>query len=211
VIRINSFLQLARSRRSVREYKRDAVPDDALRQLVEAARWAPTALNTQPWEFIVVTDAEVKSAIARHARYFGMRWPQIDEAPALVVVCARRVTPFTRDDCIFAGATLMLAAADMGLGTCWIGGFKEDVIKRLLGVPGDYLLPGLCTVGWPAGETAPPPKRPVDDMLHRDTYTGGRAGLHRLAGPLEVLGRILRLQFRRPSERPGTSEPHDEP
>lgn len=194
---INSFLELARSRRSVRAYRPDPVPEETLRELVEAARWAPTAVNTQPWEFIVITDPEVKAAVGKQARYFGIGWPHIHAAPALIAVCARKATPFARDDCIFAGANLMLAAADRGLGTCWIGGFNEQTIKRLLGVPDDYLLPGFCTVGYPVGETAPPPKRPLEQMLHRDTFEGRRGGLRDLRGPLAVLRRILRLQLRR--------------
>lgn len=196
-IAINTFLELARARRSVREYRPDPIPDDLLMEVVEAARWAPSAVNTQPWEFIIVTDPEVKAAVGNHARYFGMGWPHIHAAPALIIVCAGNATAFSRDDCIFAGANLMLAAADRGLATCWIGGFKEKVIKDLLSVPKHYILPGFCTIGYPAGETEAPPKRPLEEMAHRDTFEGGRGGLRNLRGPLEVIGRILRLQFRR--------------
>ena len=164
---------------------------------MEAARWAPSAVNTQPWEFILVTDPAVKEAVGRQARYFGVGWPHIHTAPALIVVCARKATPFARDDCIFAGANLMLAAADHGLGTCWIGGFKEETIKRLLAVPDSYILPGFCTVGYPAEPTHPPPKRPLEQMIHQDTFEGRRTGLKDLKGPLEVLGRLLRMQFGR--------------
>ena len=194
---IISFLDLARGRRSVRAYRPDPVAEELLLELVEAARWAPTAVNTQPWEFIIITDPAVKAAVGKQARYFGLGWPHIHAAPALIAVCARKATPFARDDCIFAGANLMLAAAERGLGTCWIGGFNEQTIKRLLGVPDDYLLPGFCTVGYSTGETPAPPKRPLEQMLHRDTFGGRRTGVRDLRGPLEVLRRILRLQLKK--------------
>jgi nitroreductase len=194
---MDSFLQLARTRRSVRRYRPDPVPEDLLREVVEAARWAPSAVNLQPWEFIIVTDPQVKEAVGRNARYMGVSWPHIHEAPALILVCARTLSKFSRDDCIFAGSNIMHAAVDRGLGTCWIGGFSEKVIREVLGVPEGYILPGLCTIGYPDGETEAPPKRPLEDMLHRDGFEGRRGGLTRLRGPLEVLGRILRLQFRR--------------
>jgi nitroreductase len=169
-------------------------------EVVEAARWAPSAVNLQPWEFIVVTDQQVKAAVGRHARYMGVRWPHIHEAPALIAVCARRTTKFARDDCIFAAANLMLAATDCGLGTCWIGGFDERVIGGILGLPPDYVLPGFCTIGYSAGVTEPPPKRALEGLVHRDAFSG-RPGVPYLRGPLEVLGRIVRLQLRR--SRPG--------
>ncbi len=87
--------------------------------------------------------------------------------------------------------------ADRGLGTCWIGGFKEAVVAKLLGVPSGYILPGFCTIGYPASDTAAPEKRPLDAMVHQDTFTGGKDGMGALRGPLEVLGRLFRLQFKR--------------
>lgn len=194
---MQSFGDLARRRRSVRRYRPEAVPEEVLLQVVEAARWAPTAVNSQPWEFIIVTDPEVKGLVGKHSRYMGLGWPHIRQAPALIVVCARRLTPFARDDTMFAAANLMLAAADLGLGTCWIGGFKESVLKPILGIGEDYLLPGFCTIGYPEGDTPPPPKRALEQMVHRDTLSGKRPLIPHLSGPLEVLGRLIRLQFRK--------------
>jgi len=191
---MQSFVDLAAERRSVRRYRPDPVPEELLRELVEAARWAPTAVNSQPWEFIIVTDPEVRTLVGDHSRYMGLGWPHIHESPALIVVCARRLTAFARDDAIFAGANIMLAAADRGLGTCWIGGFKESVIKPILHIPEDYVLPGFCTVGYPDGPTQAPPKRPLESMVHRDTLTGHRPLIPSVGGPLEVLGRLLKMQ-----------------
>lgn len=166
-------------------------------ELLEAARWAPSALNTQPWEFIAITDPQVRAAVCDHARVMGLRWPHIAQAPLLIVFCAPPMTPYTRDDLLLAGANLMLAATDRGLGTCWIGGFNPETIRRLLGIPHGFMVAGMCTVGYPEGETPAPPKRPLQDMVHWETYAGGRGGLGKLTGPLEVLGRLIRLQLRR--------------
>jgi nitroreductase len=196
---MNTFLALARSRRSVRRYRPEPVPEELLEELLEAARWAPSAVNTQPWEFIVITDPALKQEVGKRARYFGVGWPHIHEAPALIAVCGKRLTAFSRDDCIFAGANLMLAAADRGLGTCWIGGFDESVMKQLLAIPDSYLLPGFCTVGYPEGETPAPPRRELHEMIHRDGFSSRHASLGRWVGPLEVLLRLFKLQFRRRS------------
>jgi nitroreductase len=203
---VESFLELARARRSVRAYKPDPVPEGVVTELLEAARWAPSAINSQPWEFIVVTDAQVRAAVCESARMLGLRWPHIAQAPVVVVICAPRVTPFSRDDCIFAGANLMLAATDRGLGTCWIGGFGQGTIRKLLGIPEGFVVAGMCTVGYPAGETRTPPRRELAGMLHAETYAGGKSGLRRLAGPLEVAWRLLRLQLRRRGARAGGAE-----
>jgi nitroreductase len=195
---MGSFQELAQRRRSVRAYRAEPVPEELIEAVLEAARWAPSAVNSQPWEFIVVTDPELKAAVGRQARYFGVGWPHIHQAPVLIAVCGRRLTPFARDDCLFAAANLMLAAADLGLGTCWIGGFAEGTIKELLGIPEAYVLPGFCTLGYPAGETPPPPKRALEEMVHRDGFQGRRGSLRRWWGPLEVIGRLLRLQIQGP-------------
>ena len=194
------FLELAKARRSVRDYAPDPVPDDLLMDVIEAARWAPSAVNVQPWELIIVTDADLRGSIAEHARYMALRWPHIRSAPVLIAVCATTVTKFSRDDCMFAGANIMLAAADAGLGSCWIGGFDEQVVGKLLSVPEGYILPGMCTIGYAAGETSAPPKRPREDMIHREAFGGKRGGLANLRGPAEAVGRILKLQFRRGKE-----------
>lgn len=194
---MGAFLELARRRRSVRAYRADPVPGELIEQVLEAGRWAPSAVNIQPWEFIVVTDPALKAAVGRQARYFGVGWPHIHQAPVLIAVCGRQLTQFTRDDCIFAAANLMLAATDLGLGTCWIGGFTEATLKELLSIPDGYVLPGFCTLGYPAGETPAPPKRALRELVHYDGFQGRHGSVGRWWGPLEVVGRLLRLQFQR--------------
>jgi len=190
-----SFLDLARTRRSVRQYRPDPVPDELLQQVLEAGRWAPSAVNSQPWEFIVVTDPDVKQALYDLAGVLGLKWKQLLAAPVVIVVCARRLTPYSRDDCIFAGQNMLLCAADLELGTCWIGGFSERKLKRLLSVPEGYLLPGMLTLGYPAHEPKPPPRRDLSEIVHHDTFGGRAWTCPHLTRILRSVRRLWRLQW----------------
>ena len=197
------FIQLAKKRRSIRKYRPDPVAPEIISEIIEAARWAPSSINSQPWEFIIITDPQVREAVENCASFAGFHWPHIKQAPVLIIICASKLTPFARDDCIFAGANIMHAATDHGLGTCWIGGFSEERLKTLLGVPKGYVLPGFCTLGYPANEPSPPPRRELDAMLHYETFDGHRDILKRWKGPFEVLKRLIQIQFsREPRKNP---------
>lgn len=196
------FLDLAKSRRSVRRYQAAPVPEEVIEKVLEAARWAPSGMNMQPWEFIVVTDEELRRQVSKHAVFYGMRSQQVHQAPTLIVVCGHhRRGPFVRDDCIFAGANLMLAATDLGLSTCWVGGFREELIKQILNVPDEVSIVGLVTLGYAQGDTPPPPKRDLPSMVHWQHYEPPSAGQRlrevRRWGPLSVLWQFLRQQLRR--------------
>lgn len=192
------FLDLARRRRSVRHYRPDPVPPALVEEILEAGRWAPSACNSQPWEFIVVTEPQVREAIYQLANVVGLKWPHLRTAPVTVVVCARRLTPYSRDDAIFAAQNMLLCAADLGLGTCWIGGFNESKMKRLLSVPESYLLPGMFTLGYPAADPPPPPRRALAEMTHAETYQRRGLDLTRPRFVWSVLKKLFRLQLRKP-------------
>ncbi|MHB8996972.1 MAG: nitroreductase family protein [Armatimonadota bacterium] len=192
------FLELARRRRSVRQYRPDPVPDDLLQQVLEAGRWAPSAVNSQPWEFIVITDPQVKQAVYDLAGVLGLKWKQLLTAPVVIVICARKLSPYSRDDCIFAAENMLLCAADAGLGTCWIGGFSEDKLKRLLSVPQGYLLPGMLTLGYPAHEPSVPQRRELATMVHENTFASRGLDLSHVGRIGKLIGKLLRLQRRQP-------------
>lgn len=196
-----SFRDLVHRRRSVRQYTPQPVPDDLLQQVLEAGRWAPSAVNSQPWEFLVVTDPEVKQALYDLAGVLGLKWKQLLAAPVVIVICARPLTPYSRDDCIFAGQNMLLAAADLGLGTCWIGGFSERKLKRLLSIPGGYLLPGMLTLGYPAHEPTVPPRRELTAMVHHETFESRGLDLsyvRRIGGLMKKLWRLQRGPVAKP-------------
>lgn len=178
----DALLALIRSRRSVRRYLPDRVPDEVLQQILEAGRWAPSANNQQPWAFVVVQDEQVRRQVAQHATYYLARHARVDEAPVLIVMCSqvRSRTPRTtaRGDVSMAGMQMMLQAKALGVGTCWVDGLERDEISKILRIP-DYLqIVGLMTVGFPAETPPETPRKPLFEIVHYDLYesfTFGRA------------------------------------
>ncbi len=200
-----ALLALLKGRRSVRRYRPDAVPDEMVEQLLEAGQWAPSASNRQPWCFIVVQDEAIRKQVAQHAAYYFIRWAHVAEAPLLIVLCGDRRNPvyraFLHEDVGLAGGQMMLQAKALGLGTCWIGGLDRKAIADILKTPDDMEIVGLLTVGFPAEDPPPPPRKPLADIVHYDVYgnraAGGDARPGRLSsGPLGILLRRFRFKFR---------------
>jgi nitroreductase len=189
------------SRRSIRRYEDRPVPDELLEQILEAARSAPSASNRQPWRFIAIRDPDIRRQVAGHAAAFMIRWAQAEEAPLLIVLCGQAGWSYTPIDVALASMQLMLQAHAMGLGTCWIGAFERKPLARLLRVPEEWELVGLLTVGFPAQDPPPTPRKPLSELVHYDVYgnqePGGeiQAGAVR-SGALSILLRRIRLPFR---------------
>jgi nitroreductase len=200
-----SVLALLRRRRSIRRYRPDAVPEELVEQLLEAGRWAPSASNRQPWAFIVVRDYAIRQQIAQHAAYFFLRWAHVEEAPLLIVLCGdarnRIYRQFLHEDIGLAGGQIMLQAHALGLGTCWIGGLDRKAIGDILKVPDHMEIVGLLTVGFPAEDPPPTPRKSLAEVTHYDVYgnrtqEGGMAPGRLAAGPLSLLLRRLRVKIR---------------
>jgi len=198
-------LALLKERRSIRRYKPDPVPDEMLAQLLEAGRWAPSASNRQPWAFIVVRDEAVRREVAQHAAYYGIRWAHAEDAPLLIVLCGnarnRIYRQFLHEDIGLAGSQIMLQAKALGLGTCWLGGLDRNAIAAVLRVPDHLEVVGLLTVGFPAKDPDPPPRKSLKEIVHYDVYgnqegAGGVTPGRVLSGPLGILLRRLRLRIR---------------
>lgn len=169
------FLTLARTRRSIRRYRPDPVPDELLTQVLEAARWAPSAVNSQPWVFVVVTEKERRQTLADKARILGLvTWKHLAAAPVVVAIVGDlRGNRYATVDCSLAGMNLMLAAHSLGLGTCWVGGFAERAVASVLGVPKDRAVVGLITLGYPAEIPKAPPRLPLDRLVLREVFDPG--------------------------------------
>jgi len=153
-------------RRSIRKYKPDPVPRADIEYILEAARLAPSWANTQCWKFIVVTDAKVKEALAMA----GNAWTA--QAPVIIAACADPSKPGTKGDQQYymldigiAMEHLILAAADRGLGTCWIGAFDESVAKKALGVPDNIRVVATTPLGYPDQSPDPRPRKVLDDIV----------------------------------------------
>jgi len=171
-----SFLTLAETRRSVRAYTPDAVPEDLLQQVLEAGRLAPSAVNKQPWRFIVVRDEVNRRALgAAYAREWF--W----QAPLIIAVCILPKEAWTRPfdgknyamvDGALAMDHMQLAAAELGLGTCWIGAFDPVAAREILGLPDGADIVGRSALGFPG--VGPNPRvrsrRPLGETVMRERW-----------------------------------------
>jgi nitroreductase len=149
------FYEVIETRRSVRSFKKDPVPEKALARVLEAARIAPSGSNRQPWKFILIMDKTLKErmGLACDDQEF------IADAPMIVVACGQRLLINTGGymgdmsmllDVAIAFTHLVLAARSEGLGTCWIGAFNNNEIKKLLKVPDGYEVVAVTPLGYPS-------------------------------------------------------------
>lgn len=199
------FVSILTTRRSVRRYKEDDVSDEIVRKVIDLARWAPSGANRQPWHVIVVKSPEVRRALKNSARaaFFDINH-QIDEAPVVLIICSN---PGQSNWHIYDSSNLtlclLLAAHYYGLGTCWIGLFKEDKVKAILNIPEKQKVIGLITMGYANEIPSVSPRLEQAEITYYekwDQYQSGfiprKSTLFR-KGVLSVLGKALRHFFRR--------------
>jgi len=171
------FHELAARRRSVRRYQGREVEQDKLDLILRTALLAPSAGNLQPYEIIVVTHHTSRMALARAALDLAF----LAQAPAVLVFLqdpgrstahygARGNELYATQDTAIACTHAQLAAASLDLGSCWVGAFHPDRVARLLGVPPHLLPVALLAVGYPNEQPAASPRRPVEEMIHRESY-----------------------------------------
>jgi len=164
-----SVLDAIRVRRSVRRVLPDPVSPETVEEVLDAARWAPSGLNNQPWRFLIVRSPEKREALARCTRYGEL----LRSAPAAVAVFLSRSASYSRDkDLQGVGAALqnlLLAAHACGLGACWLGEIlnRRKEAEAALGVPSDLELMAVVTLGWPAdeGPHGDAERRPLADLV----------------------------------------------
>ncbi|NCD23000.1 MAG: nitroreductase [Spartobacteria bacterium] len=171
-----AFLELAEKRRSVRAYKSDDVPEDLLQTVLEAARLAPSAVNKQPWRFIVVRSETGRRALgAAYAREWFWK------APVVIAVCILPGEAWTRSfdgknyamvDGALAMDHLQLAAAELGLGTCWIGAFDPAAAREILNLPDGVEILGMTPLGFPDVEPNPRvrSRRPLGESVLKERW-----------------------------------------
>jgi nitroreductase len=139
------------TRRSIRKYKPEPIPEEELKKILETARIAPSAGNKQPWRFIVVRDEEKRRKLGEISR--DQTW--ISDAGVIIVALAMDPNDpevyerWAERDVMTAIEHMVLAAWDLGYGTCWIGAFNEDRVKELLEVPKKMSVISLLPVGIP--------------------------------------------------------------
>jgi len=166
-----------KGRRSVRAFKLRGVPADMVEKLIDVGRWAPSAGNIQPWEFIIVRKPEIKAKLAEAAG--GQTF--IAEAPVVIVVCAnenrsvqgygmRGKTLYCLQDTAAAIQNIHLAAFALGLGSCWVGAFSEEEVREALKVPDGVRPVAIVPVGYAVDVVPQRRRRPVEQVAHYEAY-----------------------------------------
>ena len=162
------FLELARKRYSVRAYASTPVEDEKLQKVLEAAILAPTAANRQPFRLIVM---KTEGREADLKRVYSRDW--FVQAPLVICVCAVKGESWVRKDgknyadvdATIAFDHLILAAHDLGLGTCWIAAFDPAAAREILKLPGDLEPVAFTPLGYAADQWKPKKRRPVSDLV----------------------------------------------
>ncbi len=168
-----NFLELTRSRYSVRSYQQRPVEQDKLDRILEAVRLAPSGSNRQPWKFVVVRDADVRQRLvpACSNQQFVGQAPVVVAGVGLMPDRLMRCdVPGDPVDVAIAMEHLALAAAAEGLGTCWIGAYYQDQVREVLNIPDTVKIVQLMTLGYPADEPRPKSRKPVEEIVCYDRW-----------------------------------------
>lgn len=159
-------------RYSARTFEPRAVEDETLRRLFEAARLAPSAKNLQEWRFVVARDPETISRLGEAAFQ-----PFVGRAPVVIACCAewdgyvmRCGLPSYPIDVAIAVDHFTLAATALGLGTCWIGKFDPDEVRRVLGIPAEIHVVELLVLGYPADSPKSKRRLPLEEIVKYERW-----------------------------------------
>jgi len=193
-----SFIELARKKRSIRKYKPDHIPDELIKELLEAARLAPSGCNAQPWKYIVIKDKKIiKQLLGK--KIFWQNF--IYNAPLIIIGCGdpleynkntkgiksqikKGIQPIEADkkilemfkgteltrttrDVTISMVNMAYRAEELGLGTCFVGSFYGQKIKKFLQLPQNIEPILSLTIGYPAESPSPTPRKPLTEIIHK--------------------------------------------
>jgi len=167
------IFQVIRDRRSIRKYKDTPVEREKIEQILDAARLAPSWKDMQCWRFLVLDDAEQRARVLAAFPDDNPGKKAIAMAPVVIVVCAdpresgveNGIEYFIADTAI-AFEHLCLAAHALGLGTCWMGWYNEEQIKRALAIPDDIRIIGITPLGYPDQEPKARPRKELQEIAY---------------------------------------------
>lgn len=169
------LLEAMRTRRSIRKYRSDPISEEQLKEILSAARMAPSAENAQPWKFIVVTDEELKRRLVSACA--GQKF--IAEAPIVIVGCGFPDEAYATAggylnsyvlDVTIAMDHLILAATAQGIGSCWIAAFREEKVKEILNLPQDVRIVALTPLGYPDEIPKKTTRKDLADLVSYDKF-----------------------------------------
>ncbi len=164
------IMEAIKKRRSIRKYQDKPIPKDILENLIDAARFAPTARNVQPWEFIVIGKSDTLKKIgdlAENGRFMA-------EAAACIAIFSSDTKYYLEDGCA-ATQNILLTATALGIGSCWVAGDKKPYcsqVNNLLNVPQAFKLVSLVALGYPQAKDnfRIVEKRNLKDIIHWDKF-----------------------------------------
>lgn len=162
-----------RERRSIRSFEKRDVEEEKLTMVLEAGRLSPSAVNRQEWKFIVVRDPEKRKKLAGAA--CGQSF--VGQAPVVIVACATETRaimtcgqPAYTVDVSIAFAYMILQACELGLGTCWIGAFKEEEVKKILSIPEHVGVVAMSPLGYSTHRSPPRPRKSLEEIVCYEVY-----------------------------------------
>lgn len=167
------FSELIQKRYSVRAYKPDPVEEDKLTQILQAARLAPTAANRQPWQLIVIHTAGRQAELQR---IYPREW--FAQAPLVICACALPAQAWVRKygknygdvDVTIGMDHLILAAASLGLGTCWVAAFDPKAAREVLRLPDDVEPLAFTPLGYPADQLRPKERKALSELVRYERW-----------------------------------------
>jgi len=166
-----------KNRRSIRAFKKEIISEEQVKWLIDAARHAPSAGNIQPWDFVIVRKPKIKQQLSVAA----LNQTFIEEASVVIVVCAnearssqgyghRGVNLYCIQDTAAATENLLLAAHAMNLGACWVGAFREEIVRKILNTPAHVRPVAIIPVGHPSESPKPRRRRNIEEIVHLETF-----------------------------------------
>jgi len=216
-------LEAINQRRSIRKYLEKPVEFEKITTIIDAARKAPSAGNLQDWTFIIVTEKDLIRQIASYS--VEQYW--IQTAPAVIIVCGlpekhemyyglRGKRLYNVQDCAAAIENILLAATDLGLGTCWIGAFEEEKLRSLFAIPADVRPQAVITLGYSDDDPQDRTLIPIENITFFNRYGMKVEKLHivlrdysvewarqgnKLKSGFKDTGKKLKEEFNRITER----------
>lgn len=161
-----------KTRRSIRAYQKREIEEEKLFKILEAARLAPSAHNHQPWKFIVVRDEKKKDALV--SACCGQEF--VRDAACLIVGLGLKKHRFKNGlnsnaiDVTIALEHIVLEAWEEGIGSCWILAFWPDEVRKILEIPEDIDIVGILTLGYPAENPMPRPRKDLEEIVCWEKY-----------------------------------------
>jgi nitroreductase len=165
------------SRRTIRTFTGKKIPKEDLEKIVDAGRVAPSAVNRQMWDFIVITEKEILEGILHHfhagRKYTTHEDGKCDGASAIIAVVMDESNEYWKEDGSAATENILLAAKALGWGSCWIEGQvrpHEEHFKELLAIPKEKRILLMIAIGVAVKWSKSPPKKSLSEVLHWERY-----------------------------------------